>query len=165
MSRPIDIEELTRKVGEAVAKVPPRAVLVNPATVREFCEIVGESDPVYWDREEARRRGIERVPLPYSYLLTLIAPLSQDLFIVGLGEVLGPFVRGVIHSSSVIEIYSPLYCETPYELALGFSGLVKKTGTMGEYLVGTFPHRVFDGQGGLVAEDSHVFFLRTDQGT
>ena len=61
----------------------------------------------------------------------------------------------------MIEFRSPLYCDTPYGLKLECTGLFRKRGKMGEYLVGTFPHKVFDAENRLIAIDSHVFFLRT----
>jgi hypothetical protein len=140
----------------------PKEIRVRPEKVEAFCRIVQETNPVYFDLREADRAGFEKIPIPESYLLTLITPLSHELFTTGIGPLLGPVVKGVIHTSSVIEFRGPLYCDVPYRLELEFAGLVRKTGKMGEYFVGTFPHKVLDARNGLVAVDRHIFFLRTD---
>ncbi|MEW6441861.1 MAG: MaoC family dehydratase N-terminal domain-containing protein [bacterium] len=160
MSRNPELDELRRKMAENISQMPATEVFVPRARLREFCEIIGETNPVYRDAGEARRRGFEEVPVPESYFLTLITPLSHELFSRGVGLLLSPSVKGVIHTSSAIEFHRPLYCETPYRLVLGLSSLVRKRGNMGSYLVGTFPHKVLDARGDLVAVDSHVFFLR-----
>ena len=161
MTRDLELEALSREMDQAIARMASREIVVRPEALKEFCRIVQETHPVYLDLEEARRAGFEKIPLPASYLLTLITPLSHELFTTGIGPLLGPVIKGVIHTSSVIEFSGPLYCDTPYRLELGFAGLVRQKGKMGEYLVGTFPHKVYDAGNEPVAVDRHVFFLRT----
>jgi hypothetical protein len=148
-------------MDEAISRMASKEILVRHATIKDFCGIVQETNPAYFDLEEARRAGHEKIPIPESYLLTLITPLSHDLFTTGIGPLLGPVVKGIIHTSSVIEFLGPLYCDTPYRLELEFAGLVRKRGKMGEYFAGTFPHKVLDARDELVAVDRHVFFMRT----
>lgn len=161
MARDLELDDLRVKMDEAISRMASKEILVRPETIKVFCAIVQETNPVYFDLQEARKEGHEKTPIPESYLLTLITPLSHDLFTTGIGPLLGPVVKGIIHTSSVIEFLRPLYCDTPYRLELEFAGLVRKTGKMGEYFVGTFPHRVLDARDDLMAVDGHVFFLRT----
>jgi hypothetical protein len=156
-----ELDDLRKKMEESISRVPAKEVVVPFSRIQEFCEIIGERNAAYSDPEAARRFGFKKIPLPESYLLTMIAPLSHDLFTTGIGHLVGDLIKGIIHTSSVIEFYEPLYCDTPYHLKLGLSRLARKRGKMGEYLVGTFPHKVLDAEGKLVAMDSHVFFLRT----
>jgi hypothetical protein len=151
-------------MDQAISRMAPIEITVRLETVQDFCRIVQETNPVYLDPKEARRAGFEKIPLPPSYLLTLITPLSHELFTAGIGPLLGNVIRGVIHTSSVVEFLGSLYCDTPYRLALAFGGLVRKRGKMGDYFVGTFPHKVLDARDEPVAIDRHVFFLRTTQG-
>jgi hypothetical protein len=156
-----ELDDLRQKMEESISRVPVKEIVVPVSRVRDFCEIIGELHPVYFDPDQARGSGEDKVPLPESYFLTMIAPLSHDLFTTGIGHLLGALIKGIIHTSSVIELYEPLYCDTPYHLKLELSRLVRKRGKMGEYLVGTFLHKVFSAGAKLVAMDSHVFFLRT----
>jgi len=161
VTQDIELDDLRKKINQAVSGMASKEIVVCAGRIKDFCEIIQETNPVYFDLEEARRAGFEKIPLPESYLLTLITPLSQELFTTGIGPLLGTIIQGIIHTSSVIEFLGPLYCDTPYSLRLEFTGLFRKKGKMGEYFVGTFPHKVFDTRGELVAVDRHVFFLRT----
>ena len=160
--RDAELDDLREKMDQAISRMSSKEIVVRPETVRAFCGIVQETNGIYLDLQEAKNAGFEKIPIPESYLLTLITPLSHELFTTGIGPLLGPVVKGIIHTSSVIEFLGPLYCETPYRLQLEFGGLVRKTGKMGEYFVGTFPHKVLDARDELAAVDRHVFFLRTD---
>ena len=161
MSPDLELDDLKEAIDESVSRMATKEVIVRPERIKNFCEIIRETNPVYFDREEARKAGFEKIPLPESYLLTLITPLSHELFTTAIGHLVGSVIRGIVHTSSVIEFFGPLYSDTPYGLKLECSGLVRKRGKMGEYLAGTFPHKVFDAQNRLIAIDSHVFFLRT----
>jgi hypothetical protein len=161
VTQDLELEGLREKMDQAISRMAPMEITVRPETVQAFCRIVQETNPVYLDAKEAKRAGFEKIPLPPSYLLTLITPLSHDLFTTGIGPLLGPVIRGVIHTSSVVEFLGPLYCSTPYRLVLDFGGLARKKGKMGDYFVGTFPHKVLDARDEPVAIDRHVFFLRT----
>lgn len=156
-----DLETLRKAMEEAVLRIPVREVVVPAARVREFREILGREGSESSAQSADPPPGGERIPIPESYLLTLLAPLSHDLFTAGIGHLLGDAILGIIHTSSVVEFFGALYCDTPYRLKLGFSGLVRKRGRMGGYLVGTFPHEVYDLAGNRIASDRHVFFLRT----
>ncbi len=161
MARDLELDDLRAKMDQAISRMASKEIVVRPETIKDFCGIVQETNPVYFDLQEAKNAGFEKIPIPESYLLTLITPLSHELFTTGIGPLLGPVIRGIIHTSSVIEFPGPLHCDTPYRLELEFAGLVRKTGKMGEYFVGTFPHKVLDARDKLMAVDRHVFFLRT----
>ena len=161
MARDLELDDLRAKMDQAISRMASKEIVVRPETIKDFCGIVQETNPVYFDLQEAKNAGFQKFPIPESYLLTLITPLSHELFTTGIGPLLGPVIRGIIHTSSVIEFLGPLHCDTPYRLELKFAGLVRKTGKMGEYFVGTFPHKVLDARDKLMAVDRHVFFLRT----
>ncbi len=157
------LDGLREKMDQAISRMASKEIVVDPEAIKAFCGIVQETNPVYSDLQEAKNAGFEKIPIPESYLLTLITPLSHELFTTGIGPLLGPVVKGIIHTSSVIEFLEPLYCDTPYRLELEFAGLVRKKGKMGEYFVGTFPHRVLDARAELMAVDRHTFFIRTNE--
>jgi len=161
LARNTELDDLRARMDEAISRMVSKEIRVLPETIQAFCGIVQETNPVYLNLREAKNAGFERIPIPESYLLTLITPLSHELFTTGIGPLLGPVVKGIIHTSSLIEFLSPLYCDTPYRLELEFAGLVRKKGKMGEYFVGTFPHNVLDARDQLMAVDRHVFFMRT----
>jgi hypothetical protein len=156
----VELDALSREMAQAISRMASKEIIVRVETVKEFCRIVEETNPVYLDLQEARRAGFEKIPLPASYLLTLLTPISHEFFTRGIGPLIGTVIKGVIHTSSVLEFLGPLYCDTPYRLELDFAGLVRKRGKMGEYFVGTFPHKVLGARDEPVAVDRHVFFLR-----
>jgi acyl dehydratase len=43
---------------------PPRSYEVGKEKIREYAEAVGESNPVYYDREQAREAGFRDIPAP-----------------------------------------------------------------------------------------------------
>ena len=52
---------------------------VTTTGVRMFARAVGYSDPVFYDRDEARRRGYRDLPAPPAYLGTLVFnPATPD---------------------------------------------------------------------------------------
>jgi hypothetical protein len=163
VDRDLELDDLRAKMDEAISRMALKEIVVRPETIKDFCGIVQETNPVYFDLQKAKSAGFEKIPIPESYLLTLIAPLSHELFTTGVGPLLGPAIQGIIHTSSVIDFLGPLHCDTPYILKLEFAGVVRKRGKMGAYFVGTFPHKVLDARDELMAVDRHVFFLRTGQ--
>ncbi|MHA1145372.1 MAG: FAS1-like dehydratase domain-containing protein [Candidatus Helarchaeota archaeon] len=157
----ISLETLNRKIKDGVGQIRPKKVKVRQKTIKKFCEIINETNPIFFDLEAARKAGHDKIPLPESYLLTLIAPISQDFFTTGIGHLLNNVIKGIIHVQSEIEFHAQLYSETPYMLKIRVSDLIPKTGKMGEYFVLNCPHEVVDESDNLLVLDNHVFFLKT----
>ena len=72
-------DEMRAKIGSSS---PPYVLEVTSTSVRAFARGVGYTDPVYFDREAARRAGYRDLPAPPTYLGTpvFIPGLSDDTF-------------------------------------------------------------------------------------
>ena len=66
-----DLDDLRAKMDEAISRMASKEIRVSPETIKDFCGIVKEANPVYFDLQEAKRAGFEKIPIPESYLLTL----------------------------------------------------------------------------------------------
>ena len=58
---------------------PPTTLEVDKTAVRMFARSVGHTDPVFYDEEEAKRRGFRSLPAPPGYLGTpIFNPANSD---------------------------------------------------------------------------------------
>jgi hypothetical protein len=55
----------------------PQTVEVDRTAIRMFARAVGHTDPVYYDVEEARRRGYRDLPCPPAFLGTAVSIPGQ----------------------------------------------------------------------------------------
>lgn len=160
MAQDLTIPELKEKIKEGVSRIAPIRSQIRPKTLKKFCDIIEESNPIYFDPQAAQAAGYEKIPVPESYFLTFLAPISQQFFTTGVGRLLKTYIKGIIHSYSEIKFFKQLFCETMYTQTFEMSEITHKKGKMGEYIVATFPLKVVDDKENLVAIDTHVFFLR-----
>lgn len=99
--------------------------------------------------------------MPQGYVMTITIPLFQKLFI-GLGAKSIPsIIRGVIHTSSVVEYIEDMPMNRKYFGKIGIGALVRKKGGKGEYFAVDILFDVFNDLGRKVAADNHQFFLKT----
>jgi hypothetical protein len=69
-------EEMRTMIG---VEGPPQIHEVTTTGVRMFARAVAYGDPVFYDREEAQRRGYRDLPAPAGYLGTAVYnPVSHD---------------------------------------------------------------------------------------
>lgn len=69
-------DEMRAQIGVERAPVVHE---VTSTSVRMFARAVGYDDPVYYDREEARKRGYRDLPVPPGYLGTpIFNPAGSD---------------------------------------------------------------------------------------
>jgi acyl dehydratase len=61
---------------------PPYEYEVGKEKIREYAQAVGEDNPVYYDREEARRAGFRDIPVPpmfaVVYAMGSVGPAILD---------------------------------------------------------------------------------------
>ncbi len=71
---------ITQEMKDAVGvESAPWTVEVDKTSVRMFARSVGHTDPVFYNEDEAKRRGYRSLPAPPAYLgTTLFNPASSD---------------------------------------------------------------------------------------
>ncbi len=79
-----DREDFPSAITEAMRALqgiegPETRYEVTTTGVRQFARAVGYADPVFYDQEEAQRRGYRDLPAPVGYLGTLVFhPATHD---------------------------------------------------------------------------------------
>src|SRR5437588_12854600 len=71
---------ITQEMRDAIGvEADPWTVEVDKTAVRMFARAVGHTDPVFYDEEEAKRRGFRSLPAPPAYLGTApFDPVTSD---------------------------------------------------------------------------------------
>jgi hypothetical protein len=71
---------VTQQMRDAVGvEGPPTTLEVDKTAVRMFARAVGHTDPVFYDEDEAKRRGFRSLPAPPGYLGTpVFNPANSD---------------------------------------------------------------------------------------
>ena len=163
MSDYYKIERVQEILDEANSKVKPLELKIPFKKVKKFCEIVEETNPIYLDLEQAKKNGHERIPIPESYLLSLVSPITHNFF-TGIGKYMGSVFKGVIHSSSKIEHLIPLYCDLPYLMEMELRNLSYKTGKLGKYYVAEYFISIKNEKKEFCYTDIHYFFIKVGNG-
>jgi acyl dehydratase len=71
---------ITQEMKDSIGvESEPWTVEVDRTSVRMFARSVGQTDPVFYDEDEAKRRGYRSLPAPPAYLgTTVFHPASSD---------------------------------------------------------------------------------------
>lgn len=85
---------------------PASEAVVDAWRVRLFCQAIGEDDPVYTDREAARRAGHPACPVPPTFLKALEGEHFSSARLMALLDV--P-LRQVLHAEQAFEHLAPLH--------------------------------------------------------
>ncbi|MFT3792315.1 MAG: MaoC family dehydratase N-terminal domain-containing protein [Rudaea sp.] len=81
-------------------RTTPTIHRVEPWRVKLFCEAIGETDAVFWDREAARARGFDACPVPPTFLKAIE---SEHCNSADLLKIIGVPLRGVLHAEQRFE--------------------------------------------------------------
>ncbi|WGY00445.1 MaoC family dehydratase N-terminal domain-containing protein [Nocardioides sp. QY071] len=76
---------------------------VTREAVGNFAHAVGESDPVYFDAEVARRRGLKNIPVPPTFLITLELDHRDSLLFI---KELGLDAARVLHGEQSYDFHA-----------------------------------------------------------
>lgn len=97
-------------------EVPPHIVEVERQMVRNYVHAIGESDPLYFDEQVARRAGYRDLPLPPSFPFTLYLMDGKPSFwrVEQMGAVIGTGYHGEVefHYHAVICAGDRIECRT-----------------------------------------------------
>ncbi|WXG39310.1 MAG: MaoC family dehydratase N-terminal domain-containing protein [Candidatus Freyarchaeum deiterrae] len=155
-----ELKTIQSIVDEILAGIEPMRVKPDSSTIKQYCEMVGDNNPVYFDDDSARREGYPGAIVPQSYLMTLFVPIVNEVFIKGAEKLFTGLIRGVIHSGSEVVYDKPLMVGETYVMHLESVSLNKKSGDTGDYYVWTFRAVVSSEDGEEQAYDKHTFFLK-----
>ncbi|MHA1765020.1 MAG: FAS1-like dehydratase domain-containing protein [Promethearchaeota archaeon] len=160
MKKNLEIASIKKILEEANKKVKPKRFKLSIKKLRKFCEIIEEKNPIYLDIEKAKENGFNQIPIPNSYLLSAVSPITHVFFTSGIGEHVGSLFKAIIHTSSKFEILDQMFCETPYIAEMEFLDLKEKKGKMGAFFETIYLISMKDSLGKIYFKDYHHFFLK-----
>jgi len=138
------------KLQALVTGMGVKRLLVDNDGLKEYCRLTGHDFSAYQSRDR----------LPIGFLMTFIDPIVTELMVAFFVKFPGT-IKGVIHSSSRIEVLKPLAISArQYQEKLELRKLEDKAGKKGNYMVVDFEVILMDEQGARVASDIHQFFLK-----
>ncbi len=84
-------------------------VEVERGKIREFCQAIGETNPIYWDAEAARKAGFEDTPAPPTFQTSFVFwGYGYDRFWADL-KALGIDTDRLLHMKEEYTYHRPLY--------------------------------------------------------
>ncbi|HUT52947.1 MAG TPA: hypothetical protein VM658_06120 [bacterium] len=144
-------ERFQKELEALVAETGALELRVDHDALREYCRLTGHD----YAACKARDR------LPAGYLMTFIDPIVTRIMVAFFVKFPGT-IKGVVHSSSRIEIFKPLTISArPYREEMRLANLERKSGKKGDYFVADFEVILLDADGERAATDLHQFFLKT----
>ena len=128
----------------------PQTAEVDRTAVRMFARAVGHTDPIYYDVEEARRRGYRDLPCPPAFLGTPIFDPNRP------GDSLylsfkSPFKR-VLNGGTEVEYFDEDICASDaLTSTTKIADLSERQGSLGPMLIIRFETTYRNQQGKVVA--------------
>ena len=92
MADEFDLEEARKRIGE---ESEPWPYEVTTTSVRMYARAIGYTDRVFYDEEEAKRRGYSGLPVPPGYLGTPVFDPERSDATFGFPRGQGPRVTGL----------------------------------------------------------------------
>jgi hypothetical protein len=141
---------LKKKLKEVIDDRGERKLRLEVDLLKEYCALTGYDYPLYQTRNL----------VPLGFLMTLTAPVFSEIilsFIAAFPNV----IKGVIHTSSKVAIFSPLTLSSKYyHEKLEMRNVKEKVGRKGKYLVVDLELVLMNENDVTVASDLHQFFLK-----
>jgi len=112
----------------------PMTVEVDRTAVRMFARAVGHTDPIYYNVEQARKRGYRDLPCPPAYLGTPVFDPSRPPRIGGFGSFKSPFKR-VLNGGTEVEYFDDICAGDVLTSTSKIADLSERQASLGPMLV------------------------------
>ena len=145
---------ITQEMRDAIGvESAPRRNEVDKTWVRMFARAVGYTDPVFYDEEEAKRRGFRSLPAPPGYLGTpVFDPRSAGEGGPGNRRFRSPFKR-VLNGGTEIEYLGQICAGDVLTAISKIADISETSGRLGPMLV-TITEPAYPTQNGEVVAKS-----------
>lgn len=141
---------ITQEMRDQVGKEgPPATHDVDKTAVRMFARAVGHTDPVFYDEEEAKRRGYRSLPAPPGYLGTRVFHPATGEDMPG-GRRVGPYKR-ILNGGSEIEYFGDVCAGDVLTSRSKIASLSERQGNIGPMLITVSETSYTNQDGKLVA--------------
>jgi acyl dehydratase len=111
----------------------PMTVEVDRTAVRMFARAVGHTDPIYYDVEQARKRGYRDLPCPPAYLGTPVFDPNRPTR-VGPGGFKSPFKR-ILNGGTEVEYFDDVCAGDVLTSTSKIADFSERQGSMGPMLI------------------------------
>lgn len=135
------VEELSKHIGE---EGPPVTVEIEAGAIRKFARAIGETNPLYFDKEYASKTRFGGMIAPPTFVAALKAP-GPDLPRMDI-----PLKR-VLHTDDVIEHFQPIRPGDVITVVAQLTAVFEKNGKSGPMLFETITRRMTNQKGELAA--------------
>ena len=111
----------------------PMTVEVDRTAVRMFARAVGHTDPIYYNVEQARKRGYRDLPCPPAYLGTPVFDPGKPVR-VGPGGFKSPFKR-ILNGGTEVEYFDDICAGDVLTSTSKIADFSERKGSMGPMLM------------------------------
>ena len=146
---------VTQQMRDAVGvEGPPTTLEVDKTAVRMFARSVGHTDPVFYDEEEAKRRGFRSLPAPPGYLGTpIFNPTNSDATFGGRrgGPQIDSGLKRRLNGGTDIEYLGDICAGDTLTSRSKIADVVERAGSLGPMLITTTQTTYTNQDGKVVA--------------
>lgn len=156
------LNDLKNALHEAEGKVGTEIVTPKPKKIMKFCQLVGDTNPLYYsDNLESFSQDQKHI-IPPGYLMNLTNQVIQKIFLE-IGPLFISNIKGLIHVKSEVEFLHPIYIGHPYKIVIKTHNPIEKKGERGKYYSIIFETRVIEPETmDICAIDYHDFFFKLE---
>jgi hypothetical protein len=140
---------ITQEMRDRVGKEGlPSTLEVDKTSVRMFARAVGYTDPVFYDEDEAKRRGFRSLPAPPGYLGTQVFDPATSGTGGPEGFLIGPYKR-ILNGGTEIEYLGDICAGDVLTSRSKIADLIERQGSVGPMLL-TMSEASFTNQDGTL---------------
>ena len=149
---PDELEDLTDEMKAAIGQSsPPVAYEVSAPGIRLFARAVGYEDEVYYDEDEAKRRGHRALPAPPGFYGLPIFNPGRAAGGGGRQRFQSPFKR-ILNGGTEVEPIKTVYAGDVLAAVTTLKELNLRSGSMGQMLIQTSETVYTNQDGDVVAK-------------
>lgn len=138
-------------------RFPSRAITVRQEQVAQFCEAIGETNPIYLDEGAAHAAGLPASPTPPTFGFCLKASLGQPFDYL---SEMGVDTAHLLHGRQEFENHAPLFVGDVIDVSTVITSIDEKGG--GRFDAVKASTDLADQGGGLRIRLTSVWLVRRD---